>query len=64
MTSHKPPQEAFNFGRQGTENHIQRDWGQFERRLDYIIEFKGKWNDEIEKCTTQLIFHKGSESDF
>ncbi|CAG8599348.1 10252_t:CDS:2, partial [Scutellospora calospora] len=30
----------------------------FDRRLDFIIEFKGKWNDDIDLRTTELIFHR------
>ncbi|CAG8648805.1 9026_t:CDS:2, partial [Dentiscutata heterogama] len=66
MTSHKPPEEAFNFRRvnMNDETSTQRDWGQFYRRLDYIIEFKGMWHDELDQRTTELIFHKGSEENF
>jgi hypothetical protein len=42
LTSRKSPYEAYNFGQQGSEEFVQRDWPQFERRLDYIVEFKGK----------------------
>ncbi|CAG8567689.1 6415_t:CDS:2, partial [Dentiscutata heterogama] len=41
------------------EMSTQRDWGQFYQRLDYVIEFKGIWHDEIDLRTTELIFHKG-----
>ncbi|CAG8772213.1 9722_t:CDS:1, partial [Dentiscutata heterogama] len=66
MTSHKPPEEAFNFRRHNANDEMstQRDWGQFYRRLDYVIEFKGIWHDEIDLRTTELIFHKGSEEEF
>ncbi|CAG8441410.1 3680_t:CDS:2, partial [Dentiscutata heterogama] len=65
MTSHKPPEEAFNFRRNHVNNKsfTQRDWDQFYCRLDFIIKFTGKWND-IDQCTTELIFHKSSEKDF
>ncbi|CAG8732444.1 1318_t:CDS:2, partial [Dentiscutata heterogama] len=61
MTSHKPPEEAFNFRRHNANDKMstQRDWGQFYRRLDYVIEFKGIWHDEMDLHTTKLIFHKG-----
>ncbi|CAG8756673.1 18258_t:CDS:2, partial [Racocetra fulgida] len=49
MTSRKASQEAFNFGN-----------GQFERRLDFIIQFTGNWKNK----TTQIHFLKGSEEDF
>ena len=65
MTSRKPPNEAFNFGNRGFGNDsIQRDFTQFERRLKFIIEFTGKWDDNIEQRTTQIHFHKGSEQEF
>ncbi|CAG8538151.1 15110_t:CDS:1 [Cetraspora pellucida] len=32
--------------------------------LTYIIEFRGKWNGDIEKRTTELVFHKGDEKKF
>ncbi|CAG8543434.1 2186_t:CDS:1 [Cetraspora pellucida] len=32
--------------------------------LTYIIEFQGKWDDDIEKRTTEIIFHKGDERKF
>ncbi|CAG8759211.1 13483_t:CDS:1, partial [Cetraspora pellucida] len=35
-----------------------------ERHLTYIIEFTGKWNSDIEKRTTDIIFHKGDEEKF
>ncbi|KAF0453395.1 hypothetical protein F8M41_001759 [Gigaspora margarita] len=57
--------EAYNFGkRHDDEESVQRDFGQFERRLNYIIEFKGKYNHDIEKRTTEIIFHKGDENKF
>ncbi|CAG8736130.1 2843_t:CDS:1, partial [Dentiscutata heterogama] len=58
--------EAFNFRRvnMNDETSTQRDWGQFYRRLDYIIEFRGMWHNELDQRTTELIFHKGSEEDF
>ncbi|CAG8686754.1 4070_t:CDS:2, partial [Dentiscutata heterogama] len=61
MTSHKPPEEAFNFRRNyvNDESFTQRDWDQFYRRLDFVIEFTGKWNDDINQRTTKLIFYKG-----
>ncbi|CAG8760248.1 13127_t:CDS:1, partial [Dentiscutata heterogama] len=66
MTSHKPPEEAFNFRRHNANDEMstQHDWGQFYRHLDYVIEFKGIWHDEMDLCTTELIFHKGSEEEF
>ncbi|CAG8569239.1 926_t:CDS:1 [Dentiscutata heterogama] len=66
MTSHKPPEEAFNFRRHNINEEMstQRDWGQFYHCLDYVIEFKGIWHDEIDLRTTELIFHKGSEKEF
>ncbi|CAG8680914.1 2126_t:CDS:1, partial [Scutellospora calospora] len=41
-----------------SEDEVHRDWEQFDRRLDFIIEFKGKWNDDIDLRTTELIFHR------
>ncbi|CAG8486210.1 6910_t:CDS:2 [Scutellospora calospora] len=65
MTSRRSPEESFNFGqRNKSEDEVHRDWGQFDRRLDFIIEFKGKWNDDIDLRTTELIFHRGSEEEF
>ncbi|RIB10268.1 hypothetical protein C2G38_2146161 [Gigaspora rosea] len=65
LTARKPPNEAYNFGkRHDDEESVQRDFGQFERRLDYIIEFKGKYNHDIEKRTTEIIFYKGDENKF
>ncbi|CAG8691577.1 12662_t:CDS:1, partial [Dentiscutata heterogama] len=66
MISHKPPKEAFNFRHNhiNDESFTQRDWDQFYHRLDFIIEFTGKWNNDIDQRTTELIFHKGSEEDF
>ncbi|CAG8651746.1 6986_t:CDS:2, partial [Dentiscutata heterogama] len=26
--------------------------------------FRGMWHDELDQCTTELIFHKGLEEDF
>ncbi|CAG8619572.1 5591_t:CDS:2, partial [Dentiscutata heterogama] len=49
MTSRKSAKEAFNFGQRNINDEISTQY---------------KWNDNIEKCTTQLIFHKGLESDF
>jgi len=62
MTSRKALQEAFNFGVGNIIDNtsVHRDWGQFERRLDFVIEFTGNW----EAGTTQIHFHKGSEEDF
>ncbi|CAG8802995.1 7777_t:CDS:2, partial [Racocetra fulgida] len=36
---------------------IQCDFGQFIRRINFIIEFKGKCDNEISECTTEIIFH-------
>ena len=58
LTSTKPPEEAYNFGQRIGEDDNKRDFGQFYRRLDFIIEFEGKWDDNIDNRTTQLIFHK------
>ncbi|CAG8434439.1 5238_t:CDS:2 [Scutellospora calospora] len=49
MTDMKLPQETYNFNGKGWEN-----WSQFERRLDYIIEFKDN----------KFIFHKGNRDKF
>ncbi|CAG8516753.1 6065_t:CDS:2 [Scutellospora calospora] len=65
MTSRRSPEESFNFGqRNRSEDEVHRDWEQFDRRLDFIIEFKGKWNEDIDLRTTELIFHRGSEEEF
>ncbi|CAG8528881.1 9175_t:CDS:2 [Dentiscutata heterogama] len=66
MTSHKPPEEAFNFRRHNINEEMstQCDWSQFYCRLDYVIEFKSIWHDEMDLRTTKLIFHKGSEEEF
>ncbi|RIB29671.1 hypothetical protein C2G38_2027539 [Gigaspora rosea] len=65
LTARKAPNEAYNFSKRHDEkNSTQRDWGQFQRHLDYIIEFKGQWHDEIEKRITEIIFHKGDEQEF
>ncbi|CAG8679021.1 12737_t:CDS:1, partial [Dentiscutata heterogama] len=66
MTSYKPPEKAFNFHHNhiNDESFTQRDWDQFYHYLDFIIEFTGKWNDDIDQCTTKLIFHKDSKGDF
>ncbi|CAG8533762.1 4841_t:CDS:1, partial [Scutellospora calospora] len=65
LIARKPPTEAYNFGqRNNDDDSIQRDWEQFRRRLDFIIEFKGKCDDDIEKRTTEIIFHQRSEEDF
>ncbi|CAG8784375.1 17487_t:CDS:1, partial [Cetraspora pellucida] len=34
------------------------------KHITYIIEFTGKWDDDIEKRTTSIIFHKGDEEKF
>jgi hypothetical protein len=61
LTSTKPPEEAYNFGRGNEEDDSnKRSYEQFERRLDYIIEFKGNWK----RRTTEIIFHKGDEEKF
>ncbi|CAG8647825.1 227_t:CDS:2, partial [Scutellospora calospora] len=44
----KSPEESFNFG-------------QRNRSED---EFKRKWDDDIDLCTTELIFHRGLEKEF
>ncbi|CAG8596963.1 10944_t:CDS:2, partial [Scutellospora calospora] len=49
ITDIKLPQETYNFNDKGWEN-----WSQFERRLDYIIEFKDN----------KFIFHKGDKEKF
>ncbi|CAG8705908.1 1630_t:CDS:2, partial [Scutellospora calospora] len=58
MTSQRSPEESFNFGQRN------RSKDEFDRRLDFIIEFKEKWNDDIDLRTTELIFHRGSEEEF
>ncbi|RIB24503.1 hypothetical protein C2G38_2168352 [Gigaspora rosea] len=48
LTATKPPEEAYNFNQTGvTEDDNKRDYEQFDRQLDYIIEFQGKWHDDI-----------------
>ncbi|CAG8745975.1 5421_t:CDS:2 [Gigaspora rosea] len=65
LTATKPPEEAYNFNQTGvTEDDNKRDYEQFDRRLDYIIEFQGKWHDDISQRTTWIIFHKGNEEKF
>ncbi|CAG8756655.1 12226_t:CDS:2, partial [Cetraspora pellucida] len=62
MTSTKPPDEVYNFGtRPNDDDSNKHDYRQFERHLIYIIEFQSKWDDDIEKRTTEIIFHKGDE---
>ncbi|KAF0481456.1 hypothetical protein F8M41_023593 [Gigaspora margarita] len=57
--------KAYNFGQKhDDEELVQRDFGQFERRLDYIIVFKGKYNHDITKHTTEIVFHKGDKTKF
>ncbi|CAG8809278.1 16463_t:CDS:2, partial [Gigaspora rosea] len=63
LTATKPPEEAYNFSQTGvTENDNKRDFGQFDRRLDYIIEFQDKWYDDMSQRTTWIIFHNTSNS--
>ncbi|CAG8643158.1 5641_t:CDS:1, partial [Scutellospora calospora] len=65
MTSRRSSEESFNFSQcNKSEDEVYRDWDQFDRRLDFIIEFKGKWNDNIDLHTTELIFHRGSKDEF
>ncbi|RIB06202.1 hypothetical protein C2G38_2217681 [Gigaspora rosea] len=56
---------TYNFGKRHDDKElVQRDFGQFERKLDYIIEFKGKYDYNIDKRTTEIIFHKGDKNKF
>ncbi|CAG8643676.1 5858_t:CDS:2, partial [Scutellospora calospora] len=65
LTNTKPPEEAYNFGQNGRDDDSnKRSFEQFERRLDIIIEFRGKWHNDISKRTTEIIFHKGDEQKF
>ncbi|RIB17230.1 hypothetical protein C2G38_2037897 [Gigaspora rosea] len=42
LTARKAPNEAYNFSkRHDKEDSTQHNWGQFQRCLDYIIEFRG-----------------------
>ncbi|CAG8434316.1 6449_t:CDS:2 [Scutellospora calospora] len=58
-TNRMLPEDAYELN-QGDKSGLSR----FLNRIDYIIEFKGKWNDDINKRTTELIFHKGSKKKF
>ena len=57
VTSTKPPEEAYNFNQDdGSNDSNKRNFGQFARRLDFVVEFDGCWHDDIEKRTTEISF--------
>ncbi|CAG8441405.1 4357_t:CDS:2 [Scutellospora calospora] len=59
LTSTRPPIEAYNFKPKDNsdDDWNKRDFRQFARRLDYVIEFTvGCWDDNIEKRTTDISF--------
>ncbi|HEY6535382.1 MAG TPA: hypothetical protein VIY08_06230, partial [Candidatus Nitrosocosmicus sp.] len=63
MTGNRPPSEVYTFSAdEDYKNH--QDYNQFERRLDYIIEWSGKWNDDINLRTSKFKVHKGDEESF
>ncbi|CAG8509063.1 739_t:CDS:10 [Scutellospora calospora] len=59
ITNRKSPEEAYELGEGDSEG-----FDKFEDRLDYIVEFTGKWRDNIEKRNIDIRFHKGSEGKF
>src|SRR5207244_3184659 len=46
------------------EIYDDNDFKQLDSELDYIIEFKGKWNDILEERSTEIVFHKGDKKKF
>ncbi|CAG8441428.1 4360_t:CDS:2 [Scutellospora calospora] len=58
-TNRMSPEDAYELN-QGDKSGLNK----FLNRIDYIIEFKGKWNDDVNKRTTELVFHKGSKKKF
>ncbi|CAG8596984.1 10945_t:CDS:2, partial [Scutellospora calospora] len=59
LTSPKPPEEAYNFGQNGhKEDSNKRNFRQFVRRLNFVVEFSGFWDDDIEKRTTSISFRE------
>ncbi|CAG8691418.1 14018_t:CDS:2, partial [Racocetra persica] len=64
LTATKLPEEAYNFRQYGGEDDNKKDYNQFKCRLDYIIRFDEKWNDDQKKKTTQIIFEKEDEDKF
>ncbi|CAG8810031.1 19698_t:CDS:1, partial [Racocetra persica] len=46
------------------EDDNKKDFNQFKYRLDYIIRFDRKWNDDPNKRTIQIIFEKRDKCKF
>ncbi|CAG8637349.1 3499_t:CDS:1, partial [Scutellospora calospora] len=59
ITNRKTPKEAHELSEDDDNNY-----NVFEDRLDYIVQFDGKWNDNIRKRDLELVFHKGDERKF
>ncbi|CAG8727851.1 3606_t:CDS:2, partial [Cetraspora pellucida] len=58
LTNIKSPEEVYNF--KELDGNIEK----FKNKIDYIIEFKGEWNNDITKRTTELVFHKENKNKF